>query len=171
MEGKAPDGANEQMFRRFVAQYQTALLRMCCIYLRDQSLAEDAVQETFLKAFKAIHAFRGECSEKAWLMRIAVNTCHDMKRSGWFRHMDRRVTPELLPEPESASIESKAELVAEIMRLPPKLQEAILLYYYQGMTVYEVAEALGIDHSSVSNRLKKAKERLRSAMKGEYFND
>ncbi|MEG2252621.1 MAG: sigma factor, partial [Clostridia bacterium] len=75
----------EQAFCQLVTQYQLPLLRMCCIYLHDKSLAEDAVQETFLKAFKAISTFRGECSEKTWLMRIAINTCHDIKRSGWFR--------------------------------------------------------------------------------------
>ena len=85
--------------------------------------------------------------------------------------MDRRITPELLPEPETVTVESGVEVVAEIAKLPPKLQEVVLLYYYQNMTVYEVAESLGINHSSVSNRLKRAKEKLRNAMKGEYFND
>lgn len=168
---KDPDALREQTFRRLVEQYQTALLRMCYIYLRDLSLAEDAVQDTFLKAYRAYDAFRGECGEKTWLMRIALNTCHDVWRSGWHRHMDRRVTPELLPEPQTAPDEAAGELVAEIMALPRKQQEVILLYYYQNMTVYEIAQALGIDHSSVSYRMKKAKEKLRSAMKGERFHE
>ena len=47
---------------RLMAQYGTALLRMCCLYLRDYSLAEDAVQETFLKAYARLDSFRGDCS-------------------------------------------------------------------------------------------------------------
>lgn len=168
---KGPDNANEQLFCRLVEQYQTALLRVCSIYLSDRTLAQDAVQDTFLKAYKAIGTFRGECSEKTWLMRIAMNTCHDIKRSGWFRHVDRQVTPELLPEPEDSSMEWKVELVGQIAKLAPKLREVILLYYYQNMNINEMAQALGIDHSSVSNRLKRAKEKLRDAMKGEYFNE
>ena len=49
---------------RLMAQYGTALLRMCCLYLRDYSLAEDAVQETFLKAYARLDTFRGDCSEQ-----------------------------------------------------------------------------------------------------------
>lgn len=166
-----PDIIQEQAFCRLVEQYQNPLLRMCYLYLQDRTLAEDAVQETFLKAFKATSTFRGECSEKSWLMRIAINTCRDMKRSGWFRHVDHRVTPELLPEPGSVPTEAETEVVAEIMKLPPKLREVVLLYYYQNMAVSEIAESLGINHSSVSNRLKRARTKLRDAMRGAYFNE
>ncbi len=181
---KGPDIVQEELFSRealfseLVKQYQTPLLRMCSLYLRDRSLAEDAVQETFLKAYKAAAHFRGECSEKTWLMRIAMNTCHDMKRSGWFKHMDRWITPEGLQEKESEGTEpfadeafTAAELTEEIARLPQKQREVVLLYYYQGMTVYEIGEVLGINHASVSHRLKRAKEKLRIAMKGAYFNE
>lgn len=168
---KGPDTIREQEFCRLVEQYQSALLRMCYMYLKDRALAEDAVQETFLKVFKTKHAFRGECSEKGWLMRIAVNTCHDMKRSGWFRHIDHHVTPESLQASEAMPTEPQTEAVAEILNLPPKLREVVLLYYYQNLTVQEVAQALGIKHSSVSNRLKRAREKLCETMKGEYFNE
>lgn len=63
-----------------VERYQTPLRRMCCAILHDAALSEDAVQETFLKAYRAIDGFRGECGEKTWLMRIAINTCRDMRR-------------------------------------------------------------------------------------------
>ena len=83
---------------RLMAQYGTALLRMCCLYLRDYSLAEDAVQETFLKAYARLDSFRGDCSEQTWLMKIAINTCRDMLRTGWFRYTDRKVDLDQLPE-------------------------------------------------------------------------
>ena len=86
----------EAALDRLVAEHQTALVRMCCLCLGDASLAEDAAQETFLKAYRALDGFRGECDEKTWLMRIAINTCRDMRRSRWTRHVDRRVTPEML---------------------------------------------------------------------------
>lgn len=53
--------------------YEIPIRRMCCIYLRDEQLAADAVQETFLKAYLALDKFRGEASEKTWLTRIAIN--------------------------------------------------------------------------------------------------
>ena len=73
------DVSREQELARLVDAYQSSLRRMCCAILRDRTLAEDAVQETFLKAYKALDTFRKESSEKTWLMRIAINTCRDFR--------------------------------------------------------------------------------------------
>ena len=94
----------EEEFSRLVSQYQRQLLHMCAMYLHDSAAAEDAVQETFLKAYRALPQFRGECNEKTWLMRIAMNVCRDMTRSAWFRHTDRRITPEELQLPAQQSL-------------------------------------------------------------------
>ena len=59
---------------RLVKAHQGLLLRICYVKLADAELARDAVQETFLKAFRALDDFRGEASERTWLIRIAVNT-------------------------------------------------------------------------------------------------
>ncbi len=168
---KGPDIIHETQFDHLVAAYQTALLRMCYVYLKDRAMAEDAVQETYLKAYKSIANFRGEGSEKSWLMKIAINTCRDMQRSGWFRHMDRRITPELLVEKLVIPREEDCSLASEIMCLPSKLQEVLLLYFYQGMTIAEVGKILGISKVTVSHRLKQAKERLRSALNGGGLRD
>lgn len=95
---KDPGCGHEETMMRMVNEWQLSLLRLCYIQLQDKELAEDAVQETFLKAYRSLQSFRGECSEKTWLTRIAINTCRDMQRGGWFRHIDRRVTPDMLPE-------------------------------------------------------------------------
>ncbi len=168
---KGPDIIHETQFDHLVAAYQTALLRMCYVCLKDRAMAEDAVQETYLKAYKSIENFRGECSEKSWLMKIAINTCRDMQRSGWFKHMDRRITPELLVEKSVVPREDDSSLAIEMMGLPSKLQEVLLLYYYQGMTIAEVGKILGISKVTVSHRLKQAKERLRGALKGGDLRD
>lgn len=75
-----------------MAQWETALVRTCYLLLGDAGLAEDAVQDTFVKAWRAYGGFRGEASEKTWLMRIAVNTCRDLARSKWFIHIDWKVS-------------------------------------------------------------------------------
>ena len=126
----ASDGAEDraQALTRMVAEYQGALLRMCYLYLQDASAAQDAVQETFLKAYKGYEAFRGESQERTWLMSIAINVCRDMNRSAWLRHIDRRVTPEDVPLPAPQDEEALA-LAEAIRRLPNRHRDVILLYY------------------------------------------
>ena len=165
---QGPDSNQNQneRFERLVNQFQASLLRTCYMYLRDQEQAEDAVQETFFKAYRNLGAFRGESAEKTWLMKIAVNTCHDMRKTGWFRHMDRRVTPEMLPEASVPFQEFEEGLIVEVMNLPLRLREVVLLYYYQNMDTNEIAETLGIARSSVSGRLQRARKKLRDVLEG-----
>lgn len=154
---------------RLVETYQTALLRICYMILRDEALAEDAVQETFLKAYKALHTFRGECGEKTWLFRIGVNVCRDMRRGRWFRYIDRRVTPETLPIPAAEAEEEHLDLSRAIHQLKDRDKEIILLYYYQNMNIRDIAQTLDLAPSSVSNRLAKARTHLKNLLeRGEH---
>ena len=153
-----------QRLVRLIEQYQTDLLRLCYIQLHDTALAEDAVQETFIKAYRSFPSFRGDCSEKTWLMRIAVNTCRDMIHSAWFRHLDRRITPEQLPESCERADEDAVDLTIEVMRLSQKNREVILLYYYENMTTDEIAQALGVAKSTVSVRLEQGRQNLRKML-------
>ena len=163
---KDPDSRRDQTIERLILQYQMPLLRLCYVQLQDQALAEDAVQETFLKAYKGFDSFRGDSSEKTWLTRIAVNTCRDFQRGGWFKHTDRRVTPDMLPVGTVQPDTEDLDLSPAVMKLPRKMREAILLYYYQDMSTEEIAETLGIAQSSVSNRLRRGREKLRKLLEG-----
>ena len=160
-----------QELDRLVKQYQVAVLRTCYLYLHDRSQAEDAVQETFLKVYRNLGSFRGECSEKNWIMKIAMRVCYDMNRSGWARFFNRRVTPEMLPEASVPFEELDDALASAMMRLPVRLREVILLYYYQGLTVNEIAEVLGITQPSVSNRLKRGRDKLKTALEGRELDE
>lgn len=170
-EIKEPAPNAEQVFTELVDTYQTSLLRMCYLNLQDTGLAEDAVQETFIKAYRALSSFRNESNLKTWLMKIAINTCRDMQRGSWWKHMNRAVTLDQLNSPISPVSDDVIALNMEIAQLPMKLREVVLLYYYQDMTTEEIADALGIAPSTVSSRLNKAREKLRLAMKGVYFDE
>ena len=85
---KGPDRTPEEEITRMVNEHQLALLRLCFTYLHDKDLAKDAVQETFLKAYRNLQDFRYDANEKTWLSRIAINCCRDISRSSWFRHTD-----------------------------------------------------------------------------------
>ena len=163
---KDPNSLRDQVIEKLILEFQTPLLRLCYIQLQDRALAEDAVQETFLKAYKGYASFRGESSEKTWLTHIAVNTCRDMQRSAWVRHTDRRITPEMLPSGGVQPDTEDLDLSLAVMKLPWKIRETIMLYYYQNMSTEEIAEALGIAQSSVSGRLRKGREKLRKLLEG-----
>ncbi len=168
---KGPDNAPDrsQRLEQLIDRYQEQVMRMCFLYLCDKTMAEDAMQETFLKVYRAIDSFRGDASEKTWIMKIAMRTCYDMNHSGWFRVINRHVTPDMIPEPAVPFEESDDELISAIIRLPIRLREVILLYYYQHLTVNEVAETLGISQSSVSGRLKRGREKLKAMIEGSEF--
>ncbi len=163
---KGPDIDKEAVIRQMIAEHQTVLIRLCYLYLHDVQLAEDAVQETFIKAYRTLERFRGEASAKTWLTRIAMRTCCDMRRGFWFRRMDRRVTPEMLPDQAEPADEAESAITLAVMNLPRKEREVILLYYYQDMNMNDIAAALGLTQPTVSYRLRRARERLRKELEG-----
>ena len=160
------DNARREALRALVRLYQTDVLRMCYMLLKARQFAEDAAQETFLKAYLSYDTLRDKGKEKAWLMTIAVNTCRAMLRSRWARHIirassdfDQAMASQPFPVDEIM-------LHIEVERLPYRQREAVLLYYYQGMSVKEVARCLNTSQSSVSSRLKHARKRLKDVLYG-----
>lgn len=160
--------AREAMVERWIAEYGTAVLRVCFVYLADADQAQDAMQETFIKAWRNMAQFEGRngASEKTWLMHIAANVCRDMKRSRWFRHIDQRRALDELPLQAASVSPGDQALLMDIMSLPDRYKQVILLYYYQNMTIEEVAEALSLSKSTVHSRLRRAEGQLRSTLLG-----
>ncbi len=166
--------AREQRLEGWMRTYGTAILRTCFLSLSDAKEAEDAMQETFLKAWRGMDSFekRNGASEKTWLMHIAVNVCRDMRRTRWFRHIDMRQALEDLPQGMTGILPEDRSLLLDIMQLPDKYRQPILLYYYQDMTLEETAQALGISRSAVHGHLRKAESLLRlSLTDGERENE
>ena len=157
-----------QWLEEAMEHWEQSLLRTCYAYLGDVALAEDAVQETFLKAWKGIDRFRGGASEKTWLMRIAINTCKDVRRGAWFRHIDRNASLDRLPEGSEPFSETDDTLMRAIMALRPRLKEAVLLCWYQQLTADEAAQALGVSRSAVYYRLEQARKQLRKELEAWY---
>ena len=152
---QVPDRAGAADVSRLFAEHGNALLRFCYLQLGDAHLAQDAVQETFLRAHRRRASFRGECGEKTWLTAIALNCCRDIRRRAWFRR--ERFSPALsdLPEPSEPFDPGDDTVITQVMALPPKYREAVLLHYYQNLSYDEITVALDISKSTVYERLKK----------------
>ena len=164
----APGAVREERLRRWIGLYAGAVKKTCYGCLKDWALSEDAMQETFFKAWKSMDAFerKGIENEKAWLLRIAVNVARDYRRSAWLRHEDRWHDPEEAFRNRPAPEKADGGLAEEILRLPGKFRRPLLLYYYQGMTLEETAAILRTTKSTVHRRLEKARTMLRERMPG-----
>ena len=155
---------------RLMEQYGSSLLRMSALYLKDADLAQDAVQETFIKAFRHLNEYRGDGSEKTWLTSICINVCRDMLRTAWFRHQSR-IDLDTLPERPADFSFPDNTVLTEVMRLPAKYREVILLRYYEGLKLKEVASALRLSDGKVRSRLNKASGILRDRLKEWYYDE
>lgn len=163
---QGPCRDDEKKLEALMEAYGTQVKRLCCLYLRDLYLAEDAAQETFIKAWRAMARFRGECSERTWLMRIAVNVCRDVQRTAWFRRLDRRVTPEELPL--TAPAPEEPALAEAILRLPTREREVILLRCYEQLSAQEISRLLDCPLNTVRSRLARGRKKLRELLEGGY---
>lgn len=160
---QVPDKISEEEMRRLMQAHGSALVGMCTILLHDAHLAQDVTQETFIRAWKHGRLLRE--TERAWLTRVAVNLCRDQYRSRYFRHVDRRLTPEELPIPADAP-QDDASLLDCVYRLPPREREAIVMHYFNDMPSEEIASMLNIDRATVFRRLQRGRKRLRIELEG-----
>lgn len=149
-----------------VQEYGDSLLRLCFLYLKDLHLAEDAVQDTFLRAYSSFERFRGECAFKTWLSRIAINVCKSYLRRPW-----RMVSTAEIGEPAYEDVLHDDTVLRAVSGLRVKYREVILLYYYQELSCREIAQMLHLRESTVTARLSRARAELKEQLKGWYFDE
>ncbi|MBO4494840.1 MAG: sigma-70 family RNA polymerase sigma factor [Clostridiales bacterium] len=172
----------EELFRL----YGNDVLRMCNVYLRKQSLAEDAFQDVFVKVMTRLDSWRGESDIKYWLLSIARNVCLDylkssyMQRTSFLGDLLDRVKPRseekkrIKPLPGNQveerlieSLDDSNPLLDAVQALPPKYKDVILLRFYFDMDNAQIGKQLGITESSVRSRLMRAREKLKDYWKEE----
>lgn len=154
-----------------VPQYGDYLLRVAYLYTKDQMLAEDVMQDVFLKFYKTQGQFDGRASLKTYLVKMTVNRCHDVlrkkqrKQESFFAKIFGQVDKRS-PEQELLVSEQYGEVTAALWQLSLAYREAIILFYYEEMTSVEIAELIGVGESTVRMRLKRAREQLRTILQG-----
>jgi RNA polymerase sigma-70 factor (ECF subfamily) len=162
----------ETWFDELLAAHGSALGRLAASYTRSAAEREDLVQEIALAIWGALPGFRGECSERTFLFRIAHNRA--------LAHVARRRLPvaesdtlpeveDATPDPEKAlSIDQRGRLLmAAIQRLPVTHAQVVTLTL-EGMTYQEIADVLGITETNVGARLTRGREMLRRLLRSEH---
>ncbi len=149
----------DEVFER----YHTAVYRLAFARTKNRFDAEDVLQTVFLKLMKTDTCFTEPEHIKAWLIKVAVNTSKNLLTSAW-----NRLTEGI--KDDYAMDEHKTfEVYNEVLRLPEKYRTVVHLYYYEGYSCAEIAAILETNDSTVKTRLKRARERLETALKGEDF--
>lgn len=145
------------------------ILRYCLWHAPNRDLAEDAAQETFLKAIRYYDRYvhKGKC--KAFLYRIAANTCVDMRRRMRAGESSIEDIPEELPceKPGFQRIHDDLNFRRQIRALPPEQQEVLLLRFGQELTLRQIAQITGTPLRTVQSRLRAALKRLKSQIEKE----
>ena len=140
-----------------------AVYRLAYCRLGNRADAEDVYQEVFLRLLRDTTDFRDMEHLKAWLLRVALSRCTDMRRSAWFRR-----TAPLEAAPEAAAPESErfSELWQAVGSLPADQRSAVYLHYVEGYVTDEIAALTGCRPSTVRTRLFRARKKLKLDLEG-----
>ena len=154
-------------FTRAVERHQDMVYRLALHSLGAPQDADDAVQEVFLRLYQRAEPFDSPEHLRRWLLRVTVNYCRDVLKSPWRR---RRVSLESLPELPAFQREEERVLYQTVMSLPEKYRTVLDLFYYEELSVREIAGLLHIEVSAVTTRLSRARGKLKDAL-GEGWSD
>ena len=152
-------------FARLYDQYATDVLRVCYFYLSDREKAEDVCQDVFVRLMTT-HPLLQPGREKSLLLKVALNRCRDLWRGAWLKRVILGgPTFELIPAPDEFSRrDDQQAMMAAINQLPATFKEVILLHYYQGMNIAEIAQMLELPEGTISSRLSRGRKKLESIL-------
>ncbi len=154
----------DEAFAQAARTYGDTIYRVALHALNNLQDAEDVTQTVLLKLYECKKNFESEEHMKHWILRVAVNESRKMLRSFW-----RHTCVPLEEWRETAVIEdsAKAEVLEAVMALEPKYRVSVYLYYYEGLTVAEIAAAMKANPSTVQTWLLRARARLRKELEKE----
>jgi RNA polymerase sigma-70 factor (ECF subfamily) len=166
---------DEAAFCRFVDIHGRRLYLLAVSMLESREDAQDAVQETFVGAFRGLRGFQGRSTVKTWLTRILMNNIANLRRRRHLRTTlpldeaaeqlgappDRRMT-------ETRRADMRMDIAAVLGKLPEEHRAVIVLREMQEMTYEEIAAALGVPRGTVESRLFRARQKLKDIL-GDYL--
>jgi RNA polymerase sigma-70 factor (ECF subfamily) len=160
---------NTEAFAELVERYQRLVFSVALQYLKDAGRAEDAVQETFTKAYIHLRSYNPDYKFSTWITKIAYHCCIDMLRKQRetnpldeaLETADKTITP----EEAVVSRDRVKKLETLINQLEPKYRQPLMLFHASGLKYEEIAEILKQPMSIVKNRIYRARKMLKEALK------
>ena len=139
--------------------YKNTVYRSAFAYLKNIADAEDIVQETFLKRFRCDKRFADAESEKAWLLRVAINGCKDLLKSS-----HRKLNAPLEEAAQLCVTPEEHAVMDAVMELPEKYRIPVHLHYFEGYAAEEIGRILGLSETAVRTRLCRARAMLKASL-------
>jgi RNA polymerase sigma factor (sigma-70 family) len=163
----------EEKVKWLMKTYGNDVVRIAYTYLKQKEMAEDVAQEVFIKCYEKMDTFRNESSYKTWLIRITVNRCKDVLKSWSYKNLlitDFFKSNQAFTSPgyEIFGNEENEFISKQVVKLPVKLREVIILFYYQGFSVEEISEMLKINSNTVKTRLHRGRLKLKESFEGAW---
>ena len=155
----------ERLARRLVDTYSDQLLRLAYSLLNSVPDAQDVCQEVLLKRLEHTGGFESREHERAWLIRVTINQCKNLRRSPW---RTRTVGLDTVAE-QPAFQPEEGGILEEIQRLPAQYREVLVLYYYMGYDTNEIGALLGVRADAVRARLSRARRKLKLGLEVEGY--
>ena len=177
------NAGDTRAFELLVIKYQRRIERLVGRMVRDVDLVQDITQETFIRAYKALHQFRGEAQFYTWLYRIAVNTAKkslmEMRRSPIITEsalhnrsdddetsvIEQELITQETPETVLAAQEIAQAVNAAMEALPEDLRQAVTLREIEGLSYEEISQAMDCPIGTVRSRIFRAREAISAKVK------
>ena len=144
-------------------KYSNMVFRLAFARTKNSHDSHDILQEVFLRYIKSNKDFINEEHKKAWLIKTTINCSKTLLSSAWFRKttgLDDNITQEL---------KEKSEVYYAVLKLPKKYRTVIHLFYYEDMSITEIANLLNIKESTIKSQLHRARKKLKEILKEEEF--
>ena len=155
---------SQQEVSRAIELYSDNIRRICMIYLKNHADTEDIFQTVFLKYALDTTVFENSEHEKAWLLRVTINSCKDLCKS-FFR--SRTVSLDTLLDQPSFTSPETSEVLEAVLSLPQKYKTVIYLHYYEGYSAPEISKILEKKVNTVYTLLTRARNMLKDKLGGD----
>ncbi len=152
---------SEEEVSRAIDRYADTVRRICMVHLKNYADTEDIFQSVFLKYALSSDTFENEHHEKAWIIRVTVNACKDLKKS-FFR--SKTVSLEELVNEPAVVEEEQREILEIVLSLPEKYKDIVYLHYYEGYSAVEIGRILGKNVNTIYTLLSRARKILKERL-------
>lgn len=156
----------EEYIASLVDKYGDMVLRIAYTYLKNMDDAEDAVGDLYLKIVDKEPKFNDETHERLWMVRAIINICKNKLNLYW--NKNKCSADDVAETGAFDTYNETPEVLSAVLALPAKYKTAIYLFYYEGFKTPEIAKMLNKTEATVRSIMKRAREKLKSALKEGY---